>query len=187
MKQTYHIVRRDARASAAIVEEFTRANGQFLLPLVELITEARVAVDRVIDEVGRKTIETVLTLSAEQVAGPRTPGKTSGEILWHGSQPGRVKLAERQLKVKRPRLRHREQGEVSVPAYEALQNNPATAHKMLGALLRGVSTRQYEEVLPEMAASAGVLEAALAARLLKPVPSSFAKSGKGDGIRPTFW
>jgi hypothetical protein len=31
---------------------------------------------------------------------PRTPGKTSGEILCHSSQPGRVKLAERQLKVK---------------------------------------------------------------------------------------
>jgi transposase-like protein len=167
VKQTYHIVRRDARASAAIVEEFTRANGQFLLPLVELITEARVAVDRVIDEVGRKTIETVLTLSAEQVAGPRTPGKTSGEILWHGSQPGRVKLAERQLKVKRPRLRHREQGEVSVPAYEALQNNPATAHKMLGALLRGVSTRQYEEVLPEMAASAGVARSSVSRKAVE--------------------
>jgi putative transposase len=167
VKQTYHIVRREARASAAIVEEFTRANGQFLLPLVDLITDARIAVDRVIDEVGRKTIETILTLSAEQVAGTRTPGKTSGEILWHGSQPGRVKLAERQLKVRRPRLRHREQGEVAVPAYEALQNNPETAHKMLGALLRGVSTRQYEEVLPEMAASAGVARSSVSRKAIE--------------------
>ena len=167
MKQTYHIVRREARASAAIVEEFTRANGQFLLPLVDLITEARIAVDRVIDEVGRKTIETILTLSAEQVAGPRTPGKASGEILWHGSQPGRVKLAERQLKVRRPRLRHREQGEVAIPAYEALQNNPATAHRMLGALLRGVSTRQYEEVLPEMAASAGMARSSVSRKAIE--------------------
>lgn len=167
MKKTYHIVRRDAKASAAIVEEFTRANGQFLLPLVDLITEARVAVDSVIDEVGRRTIEAVLMLSAEQVAGPRTPGKASGDILWHGSQPGRVKLAERQLKVKRPRLRHREQREVAVPAYEALQNNPTTAYKMLGALLRGVSTRQYEEVLPEMAASAGVARSSVSRKAIE--------------------
>jgi len=167
VKKTYHIVRRDAKASAAIVEEFTRANGQFLLPLVDLITEARIAVDRVIDEVGRKTIEAVLMLSAEQVAGPRTPGKASGDILWHGSQPGRVKLAERQLKVKRPRLRHREQREVAVPAYEALQNNPTTAYKMLGALLRGVSTRQYEEVLPEMAASAGVARSSVSRKAIE--------------------
>jgi transposase-like protein len=65
-------------------------------------------------------------------------------------------LADRQLKVKRPRLRHKQEGEVKVPAYEALHENGATAERMMGALLRGVSTRQYKEVLPEMAETAGV-------------------------------
>jgi hypothetical protein len=45
-----------------------------LLPLVELVTQARVAVDEVIDRIGRQTSETILSLSAEQVAGPRTAG-----------------------------------------------------------------------------------------------------------------
>ena len=156
MKKTYHIVDREAKTAAAAVEQFAKANGQLLLPLVELITNARIAVDEVISQIGRQTIEAILTLSAAEVAGPRTPGKPSGDILWHGSQGGRVMLADRQLKVKRPRLRHREQGEVKVPAYEALQENDGTAGRMLGALLRGVSTRQYEEVLPEMAATVGV-------------------------------
>src|SRR4051812_5431453 len=105
------------------MEEFTKANGQILLPLVELITQARLAVDEVIDSIGRQTIETILSLSAEQIAGPRTPGKSSGDIRWHGSQKGRVSLADRQLAVKRPRLRHKEAGEVErarvrVPARE---------------------------------------------------------------------
>ena len=156
MKKTYHIINREEKTAAAAIEEFAKANGQLLLPLVELITRARIAVDEVIGAVGRQTIETILTLSATEVAGPRTPGKPSGEILWHGSQSGRVMLADRQLKVKRPRLRHREEGEVKVPAYEALQDNEGTAERMIGALLRGVSTRQYQEVLPEMAATVGV-------------------------------
>lgn len=156
MKKTYHIVNREEKTAAAAVEQFAKANGQLLLPLVELITNARIAVDEVIGLIGRQTIEAVLSLSATEVAGLRTPGKVSGDILWHGSQSGRVMLADRQLKVKRPRLRHRDQGEVKVPAYEALQQNDGTAGRMLGALLRGVSTRQYEEVLPEMAATAGV-------------------------------
>src|SRR4051794_12077846 len=96
------------------MEEFTKANGQILLPLVELITQARLAVDEVIDSIGRQTIDTILNLSAEQIAGPRTPGKSSGDIRWHGSQKGRVSLADRQLAVKRPRLRHKQAGEVSV-------------------------------------------------------------------------
>ena len=119
MKKPYHIVSREAEAASAALEEFAKANGQILLPLVELITQARIAVDEVIDNIGRQTIEIILNLSAEQVAGARTPGKNSGDIRWHGSQPGRVSLADRQIKVKRPRLRHKREGEVSVPAYES--------------------------------------------------------------------
>jgi transposase-like protein len=156
VKKTYHIVNRDAKTASAKIEEFAKANGQILLPLVELITQARVAVDEVIHTVGRQTIETILQLSAQQVAGPRTPGKATGEVRWHGSQAGRVMLADRQIKVKRPRLRHRQEGEVAVPAYEALQENAAVSERMMGALLRGVSTRQYEEVLPQMAETVGV-------------------------------
>jgi putative transposase len=156
VKKPYHIVSREAQTAASSMEEFAKANGQILLPLVELITQARLAVDEVIDSIGRQTIETILSLSAEQIAGPRTPGKRSGDIRWHGSQKGRVSLADRQLAVKRPRLRHKEAGEVSVPAYESLQEHSATAQRMMGALLRGVSTREYAEVLPEMAETAGV-------------------------------
>jgi hypothetical protein len=38
------------------------------------------AVDEVIDSIGRQTIETILSLSAEQVAGPRTPGRAAGRF-----------------------------------------------------------------------------------------------------------
>lgn len=156
MKKPYHIVSKDAQSASKSIQEFAQANGQILLPLVELITQARVAVDEVIHTIGRQTIETILTLSAQEVAGVRAPGKRGDDVRWHGSQAGRVALADRQIKVKRPRLRHKQEGEVAVPAYEALQNNESTAERMMGALLRGVSTRQYEEVLPEMAGTVGV-------------------------------
>ena len=80
-------------------------------------------------------------------------GKASGDVRWLGSQPGRVKLADRQVQVQRPRLRHKTEGEVKIPAYEALRNNPGLDTQMLGALLRGVSTREYHEVLPQMAST----------------------------------
>jgi putative transposase len=167
VKKTYHIVNREEKTAAASLEQFAKANGQLLLPLIELITQARIAVDEVISSVGRNTIETILRLSAEQVAGARTPGKASGDIRWHGSQNGRVALADRQLKVKRPRLRHKQEGEVKVPAYEALQENSGTAQRMMGALLRGVSTRQYEEVLPEMADTAGVSRSSISRQAME--------------------
>jgi transposase-like protein len=156
VSKTYQIVTKAAKESATVIEQFCQANGQILLPLLNLMESAGQVVETVIHEIGIQTLELILRLSAEQVAGPRTPGKASGEIRWYGSQPGKVKLADRQVKVKRPRLRHKTEGEVKVPAYEALQKDRGLGQRMLGALMRGVSTREYQEVLPKMAATVGV-------------------------------
>jgi putative transposase len=156
VNKTYHIVTRAEKESAEVIEQFFQTNGQMLLPIVSLIESASQVVETVIHEIGVQTLEMVLRLSAEQVAGQRTPGKASGEVRWHGTQAGQVKLADRKVQVKRPRLRHKTEGEVKVPAYETLRTDRGLSERMLGALLRGVSTRAYQEVLPEMAATVGV-------------------------------
>jgi len=144
VKKTYQIRNRDTKGTANAVARFAEANGQFLLPMVELVEQSRIALEEVIQQISQQTIETVLRLSAEQVAGGRTPGKTKSEIRLHESQPGCVKLADRNLPVKRPRLRRKQGGEAPVPAYEAMRKNPAQAAQMLGTILHGVSTREYK-------------------------------------------
>jgi putative transposase len=70
-----------------------------------------------------------------------------------------VPLAERQLRVQKPRLRRKgagQDGEVEVPAYAALLSNSRLGRRMLEIMLRGVSTRNYQEVLPRMAETVGV-------------------------------
>jgi transposase-like protein len=112
-----------------------------------------------IDVLGRAQIEAVRRLSAEGVAGPPPPGKKGGAIGWHGREEGTVCLQERKLRVKRPRRRKKgqgEAGEVPIPAYEVMRSDQKLGSRMLAILLRGVSTRQYRAVLPEMAETAGV-------------------------------
>ncbi len=133
MNKTYHIVTRAEKESSAVIEQFFQTNGQVLLPIVNLIESASQVVETVIHEIGVQTLEMVLHLSAEQVAGQRTPGKRSGEVRWHGTQPGQVKLADRKVQVKRPRLRHKTEGEVKVPAYETLRTDRGLSERMLGA------------------------------------------------------
>jgi transposase-like protein len=167
VKKPYHIVTRAARESTAVIEQFCQANGQILLPIVNLIQNASQVVEHVIHEVGHQMLEQILVLSAEQVAGARTPGKAKGDICYHGSQAGCVQLADRKLKVKRPRLRHKTKGEVKVPAYEMLREDRGLGQHMLGALLRGVSTREYQEVLPQMAQTVGVSRSAISRKAVE--------------------
>lgn len=161
MKRKYYVVETGSKGAARTIQAFCQSNGQMLLPLVDLLQQARLAVDEEIDQAGRGLIETILTLSAEQVAGAKTPGKASGEVRWHGRQRGRVRLADRQLEVERPRLRRKKGGEVSVPAYQTLRQSEETGAEMFEALLRGVSTRNYRQVIPRLADSVGVSKSAV--------------------------
>ncbi len=158
MGKTYEVAGRgDSRA----LEAFLAKEGQFLLPMVQLIEQAELAVDELIDVTGRATIQAVLQMSAEQVVGPKRRGKRdeTRSVHWYGSQPGVVSLSNRKLRVRKPRLREKgrgEGGEVGVPAYEAMRSDRGLGERMLEILLAGVSTRKYGQVVPEMAETVGI-------------------------------
>ena len=159
MKRTYHVLRKnDRRANRKLGVELAQ-RGQPMLGMLDLVGQCQLALDDLMYEAGRAQIELLLQASAEQVAGPRTPGRKR-EVRWYGRQRGRVCLRERKLAVMRPRLR-RGNREVAIPAYEQCQQDEALGQRMLDLVMRGVSTRQYKPVLPEMAESVGISRSAV--------------------------
>ena len=166
--ERYRIAPRASTPSPQELADWLAKDGQLLMPLVELLEKGERAIDEVIDVMGRATVEAVLRMSAEQVAGPKEQGRRDAdrELYWHGVQAGRVALKERQLRVSKPRLRKKrprggESGEVEVPAYTALQADGRLADRMLELMLNGVSTRKYEKVLPALADQAGISKSAV--------------------------
>jgi putative transposase len=171
VKRNYHTLDSQGKANERRLAEFLTKNGQQLLPMVELIAQSRIAIDDLVDAVGRATIEAVLRLSAEQVAGPPQQGRTrQGEIVWHGTQAGSVYLKERKLKVSKPRLRKKgvgAAGEVPLPAYSAMQDREGTSSRMMEILLEGVSTRRYQGVIPKMADTVGVSKSSVSRAMIQ--------------------
>lgn len=172
MKRTYHTIDKQGKVNARKLGEFLSKNGQQLLPMVDLIEQCRMACDELIDVAGRATIQAVLELSAQQAAGgPRQQGKPrEGEVVWYGGQSGTVMLSDRKLAVQRPRLRKKGAGagkEVEVPAYQAMQDQPRLGARMLDILMRGVSTRQYQGVIPEMADTVGVSKSSVSRQMIE--------------------
>ena len=156
MNRDYQIINKKESRELA---KFLSKEGQLLLPMLELIEQAEAAVDEVIDVVGRASIEAILLLSAQQLAGPQHKGKSTGNIRWHGKQNGVVPLAERKLRIDKPRLRTKGKGknlEIQIPVYEAMQTNSRLGQRILSILMHGISTRSYKKVLPEMAETVGV-------------------------------
>lgn len=167
MGRVYQIAEtRDRKA----LTEFLLREGQGLLPFAELIADARMAVDEFIDVLGRASLEAVLQLSASTVAGPPHQGKPGGEVRQHGSQAGVVCLSTQKVRVSKPRLRRKgggKQAEVPVPAYEAMQSDVALGKKLSSILLRGVSTRNYRDVIPAMAETCGVSKSSVSREFIE--------------------
>ena len=171
MKKSYHTIGKQGKVNEQELAGFLARSGQILLPMVDLIEQCRLACDELIDVTGRAAIEAVLQLSANHAAGgPAQQGKRRpGEVVFHGRQPGQVMLSDRKLEVERPRLRSKGRGghEVEIPAYAAMRNREQLGARMLEILMRGVSTRHYKEVIPQMAETAGVSRSAVSRQLVE--------------------
>jgi len=169
MKESYQIIdKRDTKKIA----EYLALNGELLLPMVEMIEGASMAVDELIDVLGRASVEAVLNLSAMNIAGSKHQGKRGTDIMWHGTQNGTVRFSDRNVRVKKPRLRKKGKGlgkEVEIPAYDAM--NSGSGNRILDILMRGVSTRNYHAVIPEMAETVGVSKSTISREFIE-------KSGK---------
>jgi putative transposase len=167
MGRNYHILGKDHTEE---LSEYLSRDGQLLLPLVELLETAEIAVDELIDIAGRSTIEAVLKISAQGVAGAKHQGKRRGKIGWHGSQTGVVSLSDRKLRVKRPRIRRKGKGldrEVIIPAYESMRGNESLGSRVLEILLAGVSTRNYKKVLPQVAGTVGISKSSVSREFIE--------------------
>ena len=53
MKKEYQILTRAEHEAASVIKQFCQANGQILLPIVEMIESASQVVNSVVHEVGR--------------------------------------------------------------------------------------------------------------------------------------
>jgi len=155
------------RHDKAAVRRWVEGNGQALLPMLELLEGAQASIGDLMNEAAVGLVEQLLVLSAQELAGAKCRGRAAGSVLWHGSQQGRIQLAERQLNIQRPRLRNKVGREVRIPAYERLLSDPRLGQRVRDIMVAGVSTRRYKSVLPEVAGTVGVSKSAVSRRFIE--------------------
>lgn len=165
-KGALHIV---GKGQQAAMTQYLAQGSQMLLPLLELVEDARASIDELMMEAARGFVEQLLVLSAQEVAGCRHPGREKEDVRWHGKQQGRIVLAERKLSITRPRLRAKGMcaKEVAIPAYERLKDDARLGQRMADILVTGVSTRKYGKVLPEMAGTVGIAKSSVSRRFVE--------------------
>lgn len=133
---------------------------------IELLHRSREMLEDFTQELGLIVIRAVLDASAQSVAGPPHAGKKGSGVGHWGSQDGFVKLGGRKVRLPHPRLRG-PAGEVAVPAYELLSRDPKAGERVVKAALKGVSTRNYKEVVDGSLSASGVSRSSVSREFVK--------------------
>lgn len=97
-------------------------------------------------EMGLRIAARLLEDEVERRCGPRYQHRADRELSRHGHQGGYVTLAGQKLSLEKPRVRGG-QGEVELETYQLLQRDEALPEACLRRMVRGVSTRDYEQVV----------------------------------------
>jgi len=150
------------------------ANPQAALPLLSMIGQAQLSIEDLLGRMSRQFVEQLLMMAAESVAGPKHPGRTAGEVRWHGRQGGLVNLGTSKLKITRPRLRGAV-GEVALPGYAQLASDGDLSRRIADVLACNVSTRKYTRVMYRCADEMGISKSAVSRHFVKDSAQALAK------------
>lgn len=103
------------RKQALVGLKHTAGMDWMLGTLVRVIRSGKQALEAVMREMGRMVAESVMVMEREEVAGPDYYPTDPAFQKWAHEQ-GSLYLGDQKVPVTRPRLRHVDQGEVTLPS-----------------------------------------------------------------------
>lgn len=123
--------------------------------MTQVIDTGKKALDSVALELGKMVAEGIMLLDREVVAGPDYYPTNPNLKKW-SYEDSSVYIVDQKVKVKRPRLRDVENGEVGLKSYESMSSPGNFSEEVLGKILRGLSARKYLETVIGSAQAFGV-------------------------------
>jgi transposase-like protein len=117
-------------------------------------------------EIGLLGAISFLEQEVDQLCGAWHERRVKREMTRYGAQPGWVMVGGQKLAIPRPRVRYVHGGEVRLSRYERLQRRQAVGAAVLRRVIRGVSCRNYEEVVDEFRRSCGAKKSAVSRKFI---------------------
>lgn len=134
--------------------------------LTQVIFNGKKALDKAMLDMGRVLAESIMLMEREELTGPDY-APTDPQLQKWAHENSSVYINDQKIRVKRPRLRHVEDGEVALKSYEALRNPGVFSEEMVEKIMRGISAQQYEETVVEAAQAFGVSPSSISRKMVE--------------------
>ena len=171
------------RKKATVMLKATQEQEWWADQVVQVMLHGKRALDAAMLDVGRLVAETLMYMEREERSGPDYHPTSSGLMKW-ASQRGSIYVGDQKLCVEHPRLRGLE-GEVVLRTYEQLKNRGGFSEELLSKVLRGMSSRKYEETVTEAGKAFGVTPSSVSRHLVEATAKVLLALAQGRDWGPT--
>ena len=145
------------------------AQIEIALPVAGVLNDVRSAFFGLCVNAGKAVLSAMMEEERSALCGPRGVPNPARSAYRGGHTHSQVTLAGQRVGIARPRARHVDTGEVSLPSFEwATERDPLDA-ATIAAIAAGVSTRRYRttlDPLPENTAATAVSKSAVSRRFV---------------------
>lgn len=161
-------MRIDTKQRKKAMSGFRQMTGDDLArqSLYRIMSQGKRALDDVFREIGRMMAESILLMEREELAGPDYHPTDSRLQKW-AHEEGSVYIGDQKVKIKRPRLRDMEMGEVVLQSYKKMHEHGAFSDEVLDKIIRGISAQKYKETVMGAASSFGVSPSSVSKKMVE--------------------
>lgn len=143
--------------------------------LAEVIGGVGEEIERLTGQAGLLIMKAVMDAEVESLAGPKSKHDPNRTATRWAQQSGYVVLAGKKVHVTKPRVRDKAGHEVNLSSYERFQSPPRREASICKKLIRGVSTRKYEQAVDDFTNGYGISKSAVSRELVAATKGSLQK------------
>jgi len=114
------------------------------LPIADVLAGIPEAVEGLSQEVGLMLVLAMIESECKWIAGTKDSKNPLRTANWWGSQLSPIYYNRQKVLIDRPRLRGKNNKEISLSTYKAFQNPKRMRQSVARQMILGISTRNYE-------------------------------------------
>ena len=156
--------RKARRGSGGEVMGVDEARVRLSLPVAEILSGMRQAVESVAAQAGLLVMQALIEDEVERVTGRRYAHDPDRQAVRWGREEGYVAFAGRKVPLRRPRVRTTRGKEVALERYRLFQGDACLEQAVAQRVVCGVATRNYEQVLEGLCEGYGVRKSSVSRR-----------------------
>lgn len=166
MKKRYRNMQKKANGKVREI-----GDGRVLLELplsvAGVIESLPGAIRDLAQEAGMLLMSAAMTAECETIAGPKNTKNPLRRANWWGGELSPVYYDKQKMLIDRPRLRGKDNKEISLATFEAFRNPKCMRNSVMKDMLLGISSRNYEEAVSGFMKGYGIKRSSVSRHFVK--------------------